>query len=73
LEETEESIGLGEVSKAHLLTGPTDTEAAVRTGLTLVWSNAQVDGQVNRLKLIKRAMYGRGNFDLLRLRVLHAA
>ncbi|MCA1634027.1 MAG: hypothetical protein LC802_10005 [Acidobacteria bacterium] len=29
-------------------------------------------GQVNRLKMIKRQMYGRANFDLLRARVLHA-
>jgi len=34
------------------------------------WSNGQVEGQVNRLKLIKRQMYGRANFDLLRKRVL---
>jgi transposase len=35
--------------------------------------NGQTEGQVNKLKLIKRQMYGRANFDLLRLRVLHAA
>lgn len=34
------------------------------------WSNGQVEGQVNRLKTIKRQMYGRANFDLLRARVL---
>ncbi|NTW73174.1 MAG: ISL3 family transposase [Eubacteriaceae bacterium] len=34
------------------------------------WSNGQTEGQVNRLKLIKRKMYGRANFDLLRQRVL---
>jgi transposase len=48
-------------------------QAAVREGLTLEWSNGQVEGQVNRLKLLKRSMYGRANFDLLRQRVLHAA
>lgn len=32
-----------------------------------------VEGQIHRLKLIKRQMYGRASFDLLRLRVLHAA
>lgn len=48
-------------------------EAAVRAALTHEWSNGQVEGQVHRLKLIKRSMYGRANFDLLRLRVLHAA
>ena len=44
--------------------------AAVKAGLTLIWSNGQTEGQVNRLKLIKRQMYGRANFDLLRKRVL---
>lgn len=43
---------------------------AVLAALMLPWSNGQVEGQVNRLKLIKRQMYGRANFDLLRLRVL---
>jgi len=45
--------------------------AAVRAALSLPWSNGQVEGQVNRLKVIKRDMYGRAKFDLLRLRVLH--
>ncbi len=44
--------------------------AAVRAGLTLDVSQGQVEGHVNRLKLIKRSMYGRANFDLLRQRVL---
>ncbi len=44
--------------------------AAVRAALTMDWSNGQLEGQVNRLKLIKRQMYGRANFDLLRIRVL---
>lgn len=47
-------------------------KAAVVAALMLVWSNGQVEGQVNRLKLIKRSMYGRANFDLLRQRVLAA-
>jgi transposase len=54
-------------------TGLLADHAAVQAGLTLVWSNGQVEGQVNRLKLLKRQMYGRANFDLLRQRVLHAA
>ena len=45
---------------------------AVSAGCSLPWSNGQVEGQVNRLKLIKRQMYGRANFDLLRLRVLYS-
>lgn len=44
---------------------------AVKAGLTLEWSNGQTEGQVHRLKLIKRQMYGRGSFTLLRKRVLH--
>ncbi len=47
--------------------------AAVKAGLQLVWSNGQTEGQVNKLKLIKRRMYGRAHVALLRLRVLHAA
>lgn len=47
-------------------------EAAVRAGLTLPWSNGPVEGAVNRLKLLKRAGYGRAKFDLLRARVLHS-
>jgi transposase len=43
---------------------------AVTAALSLAWSNGPVEGQVNRLKLIKRQMYGRANFDLLRARVL---
>ncbi len=45
-------------------------KAAVRAGLSLPYSNGQVEGQINRLKLIKRSMYGRGHLDLLRKRVL---
>lgn len=44
--------------------------AAVKAALSLPWSNGQVEGQVNRLKFLKRQMYDRANFDLLRVRVL---
>jgi len=44
--------------------------AAVIAGLSLPWSNGQVEGQVNRLKLLKRSMYGRAKFDLLKHRLL---
>ncbi len=46
---------------------------AVRAALTLPYSNGQTEGQVNKLKSLKRQMYGRANFDLLRRRVLYAA
>ena len=43
---------------------------AVKAAVSLSWSNGQVEGQVNRLKNIKRQMYGRAGFDLLKKRVL---
>ncbi len=53
--------------------GLTDDLQAVRAALESEWSNGQVEGQVHRLKLVKRQMYGRGKPDLLRARVLRAA
>jgi transposase len=47
--------------------------AAIRAALTTPWSSGQAEGQITRLKLIKRQMYGRASFDLLRRRVLLAA
>jgi transposase len=47
-------------------------EAAVAAALTEKWSNGPVEGAVNRLKLIKRSMYGRAGWKLLRARVRHA-
>jgi transposase len=44
--------------------------AAVEAGLRLPYSTGPVEGNINRLKLIKRSGYGRASFDLLRLRVL---
>ncbi|HZR44147.1 MAG TPA: transposase, partial [Ktedonobacteraceae bacterium] len=46
---------------------------AVVAAFTVEWNNGMVEGHVNRLKLIKRQMYGRAGFDLLRQRVLHCA
>ncbi len=44
----------------------------VRAGLTWWINNGMVEGQVTKLKLIKRQMYGKAGFPLLRQRVLHA-
>ena len=44
--------------------------AAVRAAVETPWSTGQVEGQINRLKMIKRQMYGRAGFRLLRARVL---
>lgn len=47
--------------------------AAVTAGLTLPWSSGVVEGHVNRIKMIKRQMYGRAGFGLLRKRVMLAS
>ena len=47
-------------------------KAAVRAGLTWSINNGMVEGHITKLKLIKRQMYGRAGFALLRQRVLHA-
>jgi transposase len=44
--------------------------SAIHAALIYPWSNGQVEGQVNRLKLINRQMYGRASFELLKARVL---
>jgi transposase len=46
--------------------------AAVRAAIELPWSNGPTEGHINRLKMVKRQMYGRAGFDLLRARVLAA-
>jgi len=43
---------------------------AVRCAVTTLWSNGRTEGQINRLKTLKRAMYGRAGVDLLRARML---
>jgi transposase len=47
-------------------------DAAVRAAVTTEWSNGPTEGQIHRLKLLKRTMYGRAKLDLLRQRVLRA-
>ena len=48
-------------------------KSAVAAALTEPWNNGQVEGQVNRLKSLKRQMYGRAGFQLLRKRIRHVA
>jgi len=55
----------------HFANGIERDKAAVLAGLTLSYNNGQTEGQVTRIKLIKRMMYGRAGFALLRQRVLH--
>ncbi len=66
-----EASGLRELRRFALGLRPDAT--AVRAALEQPWSQGQTEGHVTRLKLLKRQMYGRANFDLLRLRVLHRA
>jgi transposase len=73
----------GDWLKAALSSGVKDFEtfalglkreqSGVEAALTLPYSNGQTEGQINKLKLIKRQMYGRGSFQMLRQRVLGAA
>jgi transposase len=52
--------------------GITGDLAAVKAALTEVWSNGQTEGQITKLKLVKRQMYGRARLDLLRARLVVA-
>jgi transposase len=52
------------------ITGIARDHDAVLNGLTLPYSSGPVEGHVNRIKMLKRQMYGRASFDLLRKRVL---
>ena len=54
-------------------TGVQQDLASIQAALTTGWSNGQTEGHVNRLKLLKRQMYGRAKFDLLRRRLLLAS
>ena len=47
--------------------------AAVRAGVTLPWSQGPIEGQINRLKMLTRQMFGRAHIDLLARRFLLAA
>ena len=47
--------------------------AAVQAALDLPWTTSPAEGQICRIKMIKRTTYGRAGFELLRARVLHAA
>ena len=67
----EEEANCGVKEMAGFAFGLKQDQAAVSQAMTSEWSNGQVEGQVNRLKNIKRQMYGRGNFDLLKARVIH--
>ena len=57
---------------ASFARGVINDEKAVRAAMTSSWSNGQTEGQITRLKLLKRQMYGRGKIDLLQARMIGA-
>ncbi|MFN0193274.1 MAG: ISL3 family transposase [Aestuariivirga sp.] len=58
---------------ASFATGISNDKAAVRAAITETWSNGQTEGQITKLKLVKRQMYGRAKIDLLQARLLGAS
>ena len=65
------AVSADDVPHWHRFASRVDTDhAAVRNGLTLPYSSGAVEGHVNRIKMLKRQMYGRAGFDLLRKRIL---
>ncbi len=58
---------------APLARGVAKDVAAIRAAITQPWSNGQTEGQITRLKLVKRQMYGRAKLDLLEARLIGAA
>lgn len=69
----EASLSCGVKGFETFATGLKREQSAVEAALSLPYSNGQTEGQVNRLKMIKRQMYGRASFELLRRRFLGAA
>jgi transposase len=57
---------------ASFANGVSKDEAAVHAAIISPWSNAQTEGQITKLKLVKRQMYGRGKLDLLQARLIGA-
>ena len=57
---------------ASFANGVVKDKAAVSAAITSPWSNGQTEGQITKLKLVKRQMYGRGKLDLLQARVIGA-
>ena len=57
---------------ASFANGVIKDKAAVDAAIDLPWSNGQIEGQITKLKLVKRQMYGRRKLDLLQARMLGA-
>lgn len=57
---------------ASFASGVIRDRAAIQNAITSQWSNGQTEGQITKLKLIKRQMYGRGKLDSLEARIVGA-
>ncbi len=57
---------------ASFVNGVAKDIRAVRAAIVSPWSNGQTEGQITKLKLVKRHMYGRGKLDLLQARLIGA-
>ena len=57
---------------ASFANGVTKDKAAINAAITTAWSNGQTEGQITKLKLVKRQMYGRAKLDLLQARLIGA-
>jgi transposase len=68
-----EAMHSGIGALARFARGLQDDFVAIKAGFTLEWSNGITEGQIHRLKLVKRQGYGRAGFALLQQRVLQAA
>ncbi|MFJ8156936.1 transposase [Streptomyces sp. NPDC094468] len=68
-----DAVRQDDLPSLHILAAGIDRDIdAVTAGLTLPWNSGAVEGHVNRIKMLKRQMYGRAGFGLLRKRVLLA-
>jgi len=66
------ALATDEPALRSFVTGLRADQDAVTNGLSLPWSSGAAEGHVNRIKMLKRQMYGRASPDLLRRRVLLA-
>ncbi|MCZ0984551.1 transposase [Streptomyces diastatochromogenes] len=68
-----DAVRQDDLPSLHTLAAGIDRDRdAVIAGLTLPWNSGVVEGHVNRIKMLKRQMFGRAGFSLLRKRVLLA-
>jgi len=59
--------------RARIRAGWSFRKGQVCAAITEPWSNGQTEGQITKLKLVKRQMYGRAKIDLLQARLVGAA